>query len=135
MTKHSSLPQIFMHGLIQFLNLRPIQMFEKTVFFVFWWNFKSEFLQEACVYNQRKASHHRHLSNIDCLSFVVCPLLAPVLIVNRLLFFFFFFFCGHLQNYWSKQDRQYVPLSSLYYLDVYASHYNKRLVDTMRCGF
>ncbi len=32
---------------------------------------------------------HRHLSYIDCLSFVMCPLLAPVLLVNRLLFFFF----------------------------------------------
>jgi len=37
--------------------------------------------------------NHRHLSNIDCLSFVMCLLLAPVLIVNRLLFFFFC--CGH----------------------------------------
>jgi len=31
---------------------------------------------------------HRHLRNIDCLSFVMCRLLAPVLIVNRLLFLF-----------------------------------------------
>jgi hypothetical protein len=60
---------------------------------------------------------HRHLRNIDCLSFVMCPLLAPVLIVNRLLFFFFC--CGYLQNYCSKQGRWYAPLSSLYYLDVY----------------
>ncbi len=43
------------------------------------------------------SSKHRHLSNIDCLSFVMCPLLVPVLIVNRLLFFFFY--CGCLQNY------------------------------------
>ncbi len=63
--------------------------------------------------------NHRHLRNIDCLSFVMCPLLASVLIINRLLFFFFFFCCGHLQNYWSKQGRQCAPLSSLYYLDVY----------------
>ncbi len=49
----------------------------------------------------------------------MCPLLALVLIVNRLLFFFFFFCSGHLQNYWSKQGRRYMPLSSLYYLDVY----------------
>ncbi len=63
--------------------------------------------------------HHRHLRNIDCPSFVMCPLLALVLIVNRLLFFFFFFCCSHLQNYWSKQGRRYAPLSSLYYLDVY----------------
>ncbi len=61
---------------------------------------------------------HRHLRNIDCLSFAMCPLLAPVLIVNRLLFFFFFFCCGHLQNYWSKQGRRYAPLSSLYYYGV-----------------
>ncbi len=47
--------------------------------------------------------NHRHLRNIDCLSFVMCRLLVPVLIVNRLLFFFFC--CGHLQNYWSKQGR------------------------------
>ncbi len=47
----------------------------------------------------------------------MCPLLGPVLIGNRLLFFFFC--CSHLRNYWSKQGRQYVPLSCLYYLDVY----------------
>ncbi len=35
-------------------------------------------------------STHRHLRNIDSLSFVMCPLLAPVLIVNRLLFLFLF---------------------------------------------
>ncbi len=63
--------------------------------------------------------NHRLLRNIDCLSFVMCPLLVPVLIVNRLLFFSFFFCCSHLQNYWSKQGRQNAPLSSLYYLDVY----------------
>ncbi len=62
---------------------------------------------------------HRHLRNIDCLSFVMCRLLAPVLIVNMLLFFFFFFCCGHLQNHWSKQGRRYALLSSQYYLDVY----------------
>ncbi len=45
---------------------------------------------------------HRHLSNIDCLSFVMCPLLAPVLVVNRLLFFFF---CGPLKVL-MKQARQ-----------------------------
>jgi hypothetical protein len=33
--------------------------------------------------------NHRHPSNIDCLSFVMSPLLALVLIVKRLLFFFF----------------------------------------------
>ncbi len=60
---------------------------------------------------------HRHLSNIDCLRFVMCPQLLPVLIVIRLLFFFFC--CGCLQNHWSKQGRRYVPLSSLYFLDVY----------------
>jgi len=60
---------------------------------------------------------HRHLRNIDYLSFVMCQLLVSVLIVNR--FLFFFFCCGHLQNYWNKQGRQHVPLSSLYYLDVY----------------
>jgi hypothetical protein len=65
----------------------------------------------------RKSVRHRHLRNIDRLSFVMCPILAPVLIVNRLLFFFFC--CGHLQNYWSKQGRRYAPLSSLYYIDVY----------------
>jgi hypothetical protein len=58
---------------------------------------------------------HRHLSIIDCLSFVVCPLLAPLV----LYFFSFFFCCGHLQYSWSKQGRHYVPLSSLYFLDVY----------------
>jgi hypothetical protein len=31
--------------------------------------------------------HHKHLSNIDCLSFVMCPLLAPLVIG----FFSFFF--------------------------------------------
>jgi hypothetical protein len=46
--------------------------------------------------------HHRHLRNIDCLSFVMCWLLGPVLIVNRLLFFLFFFCCGQLL----KQTRQ-----------------------------
>jgi hypothetical protein len=65
----------------------------------------------------RSKQDHRHLRNIDSLSFVMCRLLAPVLIVNRILFFFFFFCCSHLQNYWSKQGRQ--ALSSLYYLDVY----------------
>ncbi len=34
---------------------------------------------------QLKWNSHRHLSNIDCLSFVVCPLLAPIVIG----FFFF----------------------------------------------
>jgi hypothetical protein len=74
---------------------------------------------------------HRHLSNIDCLTFVMCPLLAPVLIVNRLLFFFFC--CGRLQNYWSKQNRQYTPLSSLYLLDVYGPSKIRKLIDI--CGF
>ncbi len=32
--------------------------------------------------------NHRHLSNIDCLRFVMCPLLVPV-------FLGFFFCCGH----------------------------------------
>jgi hypothetical protein len=50
----------------------------------------------------------------------MCPLLAPVLIAIRLLFFLFC--CGHLQNYWSKQGRQYVPLCSLYYLHVYGRY-------------
>ncbi len=67
------------------------------------------------------SNFHRHLRNIDCLSFVMCRLLALVLIVNRLLFFFFFSRCSHLQNYWSKQGRRYAPLSSLYYLDVFAN--------------
>ncbi len=57
---------------------------------------------------------HRHLRIIECKSFVMSPLQATA--NNRLLFFFFC--CGHLQNYWSKQGRQYEPLSSLYYLDV-----------------
>jgi hypothetical protein len=52
----------------------------------------------------------------------MCRLLAPVLIVHRLHLFFFFFCCGNLQNYWSKQGKRYAPLSSLYYLDVYALH-------------
>ncbi len=59
--------------------------------------------------------YHRHQSIIDCLSFVMCPLLAPLIIG----FFSFFFCCSHLQYYWSKQGRWYVPLSSLYFLDVY----------------
>ncbi len=63
-------------------------------------------------------SNHRHLRNIDCLSFVMCLLLALVLIVIRLLFFC----CSHLQNYLSKQGRQNAPLSGLYYLDVYGSN-------------
>jgi hypothetical protein len=67
-------------------------------------------------------NNHIHLRNTDCLSFVMCQLLAPVLIVNRLLFFFFFFRCFHLQNYWSKQGRWYTPLISLYYLDVYGNN-------------
>jgi hypothetical protein len=57
----------------------------------------------------------------------MCQLLAPVLIVNRLLFFFFC--CGHLQNYWSKQGRRYMPLSSLYCLDVYDSKPVKQVVN------
>jgi len=48
----------------------------------------------------------------------MCPILAAVLLVNRLLFFFFC--CSHLQNYRSKQGRWYALLSSLYYLDIYA---------------
>ncbi len=68
-------------------------------------------------YHCAKGHNHRHLRNIDCLSFVMCLLLAPVLIVIRILFFFFC--CSHLQNYWSKQGRRYTPLSSLYFLDVY----------------
>ena len=35
-------------------------------------------------------ANHRHLSNIDCLSFVECPLLAPLVIG----FFSFFSCCG-----------------------------------------
>ncbi len=61
----------------------------------------------------------------------MCPLIAPVLIVNKLLFFFFFFCCGHLQNYWSKQGRRYAPLSSLYYLDVYGSHTTKNTTSDL----
>ncbi len=61
----------------------------------------------------------------------MCPLLSPVLIVNRLLFFFFFFYCSHLQSYWSKQGMQYVPLSSLYYLDVYGSHTTKNTASDL----
>jgi len=52
----------------------------------------------------------------------MCPLLAPVLTVNRFFFFYFFFCCGHIQNYWSKEGRQYVPFSSLYYLDFYGRY-------------
>ncbi len=79
--------------------------------------------------------HHRHLRYIDCLSFVMCLLLAPVLIVNRLLFSFFFFCCGHLQNYWSKQGRRYVLLSSQYFLDVYGLHLCKSsLASTDVCS-
>ncbi len=37
--------------------------------------------------------NHRHLSNIDCSSFVMCPLLV-LLVIG---FFSFFFCCGHLQ--------------------------------------
>ena len=44
-------------------------------------------------------NNHRHLRNIDCLSFAMWRLIVPVLIVNRPLFFFFFFCCGHLHNY------------------------------------
>jgi hypothetical protein len=36
---------------------------------------------------------HRHLSNMDCLSFAMCPLLA-LLVIG---FFSFFFYCSHLQ--------------------------------------
>jgi hypothetical protein len=36
---------------------------------------------------------HRHLSNIDCLSFVVCPLLAPLIIG-----FFSFFFAAAIYS-------------------------------------
>ncbi len=61
----------------------------------------------------------------------MCPLIAPVLIVNKLPFFFFFFCCGHLQNYWSKQGRRYAPLSSLYYLDVYGSHTTKNTASDL----
>jgi hypothetical protein len=79
----------------------------------------SNFLWASCFLYL--TTFHRHLRNIDYLSFFMCRLLALVLIINRLLFFFFFFHCGHLQNYWSKQGRRYMPLSSLYYLDVYAN--------------
>ncbi len=42
----------------------------------------------------------------------MCPLLAPV-------FQGFFFAVAINSTKWSKQGRQYAPLSSLYYLDVY----------------
>ncbi len=76
---------------------------------------------------------HRHLSNIDFLSFVMCPLLVPVKLVNRLLFFFFFFCCGCLQNYWNKQGRRYAPLSSLYFLDVYGLALQHRALCSLMC--
>jgi hypothetical protein len=47
----------------------------------------------------------------------MCRLLEPAFIGNKLLYFLFN--CGHLQNYKSKQGRQYMPISGLYYLDVY----------------
>ncbi len=45
---------------------------------------------------------HRHLSIIDCLSFVMCPLLAPLVIV------FFSFFLLRLFTVLMKQTRQVV---------------------------
>jgi hypothetical protein len=57
---------------------------------------EDEMLSSICI-GDFVDKDHRHLRNIDCLSFVMCRLLVPVLIVNRLLFFFFH--CGHLQNY------------------------------------
>ncbi len=49
-------------------------------------------------------SDHRHLSNIDCLSFVVCPLLA-LLVIG----FFSFFFLLQPFTELMKQTRQVVP--------------------------
>ncbi len=56
-------------------------------------------------------AHRYWKSKIDCLRFVMC--LHPVPVFQG-----FFFCCSHWQYLWSKQGRQYVPLSSLYYLDV-----------------
>jgi hypothetical protein len=56
------------------------------------------------IYNEFRW-YNRHLSNIDCLSFVMCPLLALVLIVNKLLFFFF---CCRQLTVLMKQTRQVV---------------------------
>ncbi len=50
---------------------------------------------------QQLAIYHRHLSIIDCLSFVMCPLLAPLLIV-----FFSFFFLLRSFTVLMKQTRQ-----------------------------
>jgi len=63
--------------------------------------------------SKSKCWYHRYRkAKIDCLSFVMCPLLAQLIIA----FFFLFFCCSLLQYYFSKQGRQYVPLSSLYIL-------------------
>ncbi len=57
---------------------------------------------------------HRYLKNIDCLSFVVCPLLAPHLLRHCPSFA-----AAINSTNDSKQGRLCMPLSSLYYLDVY----------------
>jgi hypothetical protein len=50
----------------------------------------------------RNSPIHRHLSNIDCLSFVLCPLLAPLVIG----FFSLFFFLLRMFAVIMKQTRQ-----------------------------
>ncbi len=57
---------------------------------------------------------HRHLSNIDCLSFVMCPLLAPLVIG------FFLSFLLQLFTVLMKQTRQAVhAIKQSIFLDVY----------------
>ncbi len=73
---------------------------KSNVFFCFFFLIK-RYVWMQCLHRYQKAK-------IDCLSFVMCPLLAQLIIA--------FFCCGRLQYYFSKQGRRYAPLSSLYIL-------------------
>ncbi len=71
-------------------------------------------------------AYHRYLKNIDCSSFVMCPLLAPHLP------FFAFFAAATNSTYETNKAGKHMPLISLSFLDVCGAYMDEATNGTIK---